>query len=161
MNKALMRFIGLVLCVLLVPALVAPAFAETDEIRITSAEDLVKLAENCSLDTWSDGVKVVLMNDISLSDVDFDSIPIFNGSFDGGGHTIYDLSLKSAQSPCGLFLETGKDADIHNLYVSGMVSPGVTTTPWEVWWDATAARLPPAALPEPQREKARWAAVRV
>ena len=123
MNKALMRFIGLVLCVLLVPALVAPAFAETDEIRITSAEDLVKLAENCSLDTWSDGVKVVLMNDISLSDVDFDSIPIFNGSFDGGGHTIYDLSLKSAQSPCGLFLETGKDADIRNLYVSGVVSP--------------------------------------
>lgn len=123
MKKSFASIIGLVLCVFLLSTLAAPAFADADEIRIASAADLVKLAENCSLDTWSDGVKVVLVNDISLSDVDFDSIPIFNGSFDGGGHTIFDLSLTSAQSPCGLFLETGQDAEIRNLNVSGVVSP--------------------------------------
>ena len=64
----------------------------------------------------------MLENDLSLSASAFDSIPIFNGEFDGGGHTIYDLNLSSAQSPCGFFLETGTDADIHDLNISGTVA---------------------------------------
>ena len=98
--------------------------AEPVEIHISTAADLTALAANCSLDTWSDNVRAVLDNDISLAGSDFSPIPIFNGSFDGAGHTIYDLNLTAAQSPCGLFLETGEKADIRDLTVNGTVSPG-------------------------------------
>lgn len=126
MTKRISAALALLLLAALTLTLCPPAFAEAAEdvevIRIRTAEDLMELAEECSLDTWSDGKKVVLENDLSLSGVSFNSIPIFNGEFDGGGHTIYDLDLNSAQSPCGFFLETGKDADVHDLNLSGTVA---------------------------------------
>ena len=123
MNKRLSCRIALVLILALALSLCPAASAEEDgAIHIGTAQELLQLAQDCSLDTWSDGKRIVLDCDLSLSGVAFASIPIFNGSFDGGGHTIYDLDLRSAQSPCGFFLETGKDADIHDLKLSGTVS---------------------------------------
>ena len=123
MSKRVPVMISLLLLAALTLSLCPFAFAEDDGvIRIRTAEDLVLLAKECALDTWSNGKKVVLENDLSLSASAFDSIPIFNGEFDGGGHTIYDLSLSSAQSPCGFFLETGKEADVHDLNISGTVA---------------------------------------
>ena len=125
MNKTAKRLASALLALLLLASLVPAAFAsaEQGEIHIKTAEDLLELAANCSLDTWSDGLRVVLDNDLSLAGANFDSIPIFNGSFDGCGHTIYDLSLTHAQSPCGFFLETGPDANIIALNLSGTVAP--------------------------------------
>ena len=124
MSKRLHSVISLVLLAALLLTLAPAAFAEEDEsIHIRTAQDLMALSESCSLDTWSDGKKVVLENDMSLSGVNFQPIPIFNGEFDGAGHQILDLNLDAAQSPCGLFLETGKDASIHDLAVSGTVAP--------------------------------------
>ena len=127
MNKRISVLLSLLLLAVLILSLCPAALAEEPElIRIRTVEDLLTLARECSLDTWSngkkvDGKKVVLENDLSLSGTDFTSIPIFNGEFDGGGHTVFDLTLSSAQSPCGFFLETGKDADVHDLNVSGTV----------------------------------------
>jgi len=122
MSKRFAAGVSLLLLVCMLLTLCPPAFAEDDGvIHIRTVEDLLALAKDCSLDTWSDGKKVVLDSDLSLSGSAFDSIPSFNGSFDGQGHTIYDMELSSAQSPCGFFLETGKDADISNLHVSGSV----------------------------------------
>ena len=124
MNKRFMVFVSLVLTLSLLCSLCPAALAEEDDsIRIRTVQDLTALAENCSLDTWSDGKKIVLDADLSLSGVNFQPIPIFNGEFDGNGHEILDLSLDAPQSPCGLFLETGKDANIHDLTVSGTVAP--------------------------------------
>ena len=123
MSKRLPAGAALLLLMALLLSLCPPAFAEEDGvIHIRTAEDLIALAKDCSLDTWSDGKSVVLDSDLSLSGSAFDSIPTFNGRFDGQGHTIYDMELSSAQSPCGFFLETGKDADIHDLHVSGSVT---------------------------------------
>lgn len=126
MSKRISVMISLLLLAALVLSLCPLAFASNDGedevVYIRTEEDLMQLASDCSLDTWSDKKKIVLENDLSLSTVDFASIPIFNGEFDGGGHTIYDLNLVSAQSPCGFFLETGKDADIHDLNISGTVA---------------------------------------
>ena len=123
MSKRVSVMISLLLLAALILSLCPIAFAEDDGvIRIRTAEELAELARECALDTWSNGKKVVLENDLSLSASAFDSIPIFNGEFDGGGHTIYDLNLSSAQSPCGFFLETGTDADIHDLNISGTVA---------------------------------------
>ena len=122
MNKRISVLLSLLLLAVLILSLCPAALAEEPElIRIRTTEDLLMLARECSLDTWSNGKKVVLENDLSLSGTDFTSIPIFNGEFDGGGHTVFDLTLSSAQSPCGFFLETGKDADVHDLNVSGTV----------------------------------------
>ena len=99
MNKTGKRLLCAALALVLPLVPLTPVFAaDTDEIHIQTAEDLIELSRNCSLDTWSDGLSVILDNDLSLSDVDYDPIPIFNGRFDGGGHTIYDLSLDAAQS---------------------------------------------------------------
>ncbi len=123
MSKRVSVSVALVLLAAFALSLCPFAFAEEDDaFHIRTAEDLMELAKECSLDTWSNGKKVVLENDLSLSGTDFASIPIFNGEFDGGGHTIFDLDLRSAQSPCGFFLETGKDADVHNLNLSGTVA---------------------------------------
>ena len=122
MNKRISVCVSLLLLAVLILSLCPSALAEEAEpIRIRTVEDLLMLAKECSLDTWSNGKKVVLESDLSLSGTDFTSIPIFNGEFDGGGHTVFDLTLSSAQSPCGFFLETGKDADVHDLNVSGTV----------------------------------------
>ena len=122
------------ICVLLILLMLLSAgpmvFAETleeieddDAIHIGSVQDLMAFAARCSLNTWSNGVKVVLDRDISLSGTAFNPIPYFNGNFNGNGYTIYDLAINDAQSPCGLFLETGKDAVIYDLNASGSVLP--------------------------------------
>ena len=95
-----------------------------DVLHIRTVEDLIEFSENCSLDTWSDHLPVVLDNDLSLSDVDFQPIPLFNGSFDGRGHSIFDVSVTDPLAPCGFFLETGMDAIVKNLAVTGVVAPG-------------------------------------
>ena len=97
---------------------------DKDVLHIRTVEDLIAFSENCSLDTWSDHLPVVLDNDLSLSDVDFQPIPLFNGSFDGRGHSIFDVSLTDPLAPCGFFLETGMDAIVKNLSVTGTVMPG-------------------------------------
>ena len=99
------------------------ADAPAKEIHIRTAADLSEFAKKCSLDSWSDGKHVILDSDISLAGMDFNPIPIFNGLFDGCGHEISDLKLTAPMSPCGLFLETGKDAEIRLLTVSGTINP--------------------------------------
>ena len=123
MSKRFAGAVSLLLLLGMALSLCPAVFAEDDGvIHIRTEQDLLELARSCSLDTWSDGKKVVLENDISLSSVSFDSIPIFNGEFDGGHHTICDLDLRSAQSPCGFILETGSDANIYDLNISGSVT---------------------------------------
>ena len=46
-------------------------------VEISTEEDLRRLAENCVLDSWSRGIKVVLCNDIVLSMESEFSIPTF------------------------------------------------------------------------------------
>ncbi len=126
MHKTYRRLLCLALVLALMAACLPAAFAEDGEpgvYHIRTAEDLLSLAESCSLDTWSDGLTVYLDNDLTLSGVKFDSIPIFNGTFEGQGHTIYDMTLTDPQSPCGFILETGQDAVVRSLYISGTVAP--------------------------------------
>ena len=47
-------------------------------VEISTEEDLRRLAENCVLDSWSRGIKVVLRNDIVLSMESEFSIPTFS-----------------------------------------------------------------------------------
>ena len=79
-------------------------------VEISTEEDLRRLAENCVLDSWSRGIKVVLRNDIVLSMESEFSIPTFAGIFDGNSFTIF-------------FRYVQEGAKVRNLTVSGEISP--------------------------------------
>ncbi len=96
---------------------------EENTIYISTAEELVELGKNCAYDKWSVGKTVVLSNDISLKEVDFEPIPYFAGTFDGQGYTISDLELHGNYEPTGLFGETKQGALIKNLTVTGSIMP--------------------------------------
>lgn len=110
----------------LLPVLVFAADTEDGAIHIQSQEDLRELAENCRLDTWSQGRTVVLDNDIALDEDagDFLPIPTFGGTFEGGGHTISGLSLTGEDSDAGLFDTLQESAVVSHLKVAGQVTPG-------------------------------------
>ncbi|MGN0314245.1 MAG: GLUG motif-containing protein [Fusicatenibacter sp.] len=99
------------------------AAEESETIKITTAQEFSKLAEQCSLDTWSQGKTFVLQEDIALDDVEYTAIPTFGGVFDGNGHTISGLKITQSRTPSGLFGILQENAVVKNLKVSGEVLP--------------------------------------
>lgn len=102
-----------------------PAMAAQDEkiIYINSVQDLVKLSNDCSLDTYSQGKTVYLKHDLDVSNSKFAAIPTFGGTFNGGGHTISGLKITKAGSVQGLFRYIQNSGKIINLNVSGTIQP--------------------------------------
>ncbi|MDO4481134.1 MAG: GLUG motif-containing protein [Bacillota bacterium] len=128
MKITLSRSAALILVFALVLAAVQPAaevFAEnaSSTVHISSAEDLREFAVKCSLDTWSQGKKIILDNDIDLRGEEFTPIPTFGGTFDGGGHMISGLNIVNAGSVQGLFRYIQKNAEVRNLNVKGNIEP--------------------------------------
>ena len=48
-----------------------------DTVHIGSTEEFLEFAENCTLDSWSQGKRFILDCDLSLEDTDFEPIPVF------------------------------------------------------------------------------------
>ena len=92
-------------------------------VYVSTAEDMINLAKNCRLDTWSRDKNVVLKDDIILDGSGFKYIPIFGGIFDGQGHTISGVTVSDAESYTGLFCITQESAQIKNLKVQGSLIP--------------------------------------
>ena len=105
LNRITALLLAAALLVPMVLSLAPVAFAAGDPqvIYINTAEDFAELAKRCTLDTWSQGKKIVLQTDISLLDAAFSTIPTFGGTFDGNGHTISGLSITDSFAPAGLF----------------------------------------------------------
>ncbi len=130
-NRKMSRIVRVLFMILLTVILAVPdaAVADTADvgndsiIYIDSADDLLELADNCAMDTWSQDKTVFLRADVSLSGIRFETIPIFGGIFDGGGHTISGLELSSGCYPAGLFGIIQEGAVVRNLIVEGTVSP--------------------------------------
>ncbi len=123
-NSRWVRGIALLLLATLLLGLVPSVFAEDSAIvtHIKTVEDLMKLADNCRLDSWSQGRTVSLDADIALDGTDFSGIPTFGGTFQGNGHTISGLSLTGKDSFAGLFRTVQETGIIENLNVSGEIS---------------------------------------
>lgn len=96
---------------------------EKEPIVISTAEELLTFAENCRLDTYSEGLMVTLAADIDLSDVDFSPIPVFAGTFDGCGYRITGLQLTTQGSAQGLFRYLAKNAVVQNLTLDVQMLP--------------------------------------
>ena len=92
------------------------------EVRIGSAEELVKFAEKCASDSYSSGLTAVLTDNIELDGTAV-YIPIFLGTFDGNGHTIRNLELTSGESRLALFGRLERGGTVKNLRVEGTITP--------------------------------------
>lgn len=117
------RLLAVLLTVVLLASLVPVALADGDVISIRTADDLVDLAANCTLDSWSVGKTVKLEADIDLTEQGFAGIPTFGGTFEGNGHTISGLDITGGAVPAGLFAHVQENARVRNLNVSGSVMP--------------------------------------
>lgn len=95
----------------------------SNTIMISTAEELVALAEDCSLDSYSIGKTVELQGNLDLSGIDFAGIPYFNGIFCGNGYTISGLSMKGIGSQLGLFRYVGELGEVNNLHIKGTMIP--------------------------------------
>ena len=100
----------------------APVIPE-DAIYLSTAADILSLAENCVSDVWSRDKVVVLQNDISLNGIAFMGIPTFGGTFLGQGHTISGYRLTHQQSALGFFRYLQKSALVQDLHLKGTVQP--------------------------------------
>ncbi len=94
----------------------------SDVIEISSEDDLINLADNCRNDSYSFGKTVRLMTDISITSDKFDGIAYFNGTFDGGNHTIRNINKEYKGSDYGFFRYLGDEAYVYNLSISGTIS---------------------------------------
>ncbi|MCD8097243.1 MAG: hypothetical protein LUE31_04225 [Lachnospiraceae bacterium] len=124
-TKRSLRWMAILLtAVLLFQSSGITAFAAGDVVVIDSAEDLVLLADNCRKESYSTGKTFRLEADIDLAGYENLSIPVMNGSFEGGGHTISGLKLTEEMSDYGLFRYVGENGSIRNLTVEGEVLGG-------------------------------------
>lgn len=94
------------------------------EINISTAQELIDFANHCYVDSWSSDKMVRLKADIDLTTQSVVTIPVFNGIFDGEGHTISGFHVEGDGYVVGLFRYIEKDGIIENLNVKG----NVTTT---------------------------------
>ena len=129
MSKTVKSVICILLLFALVSAFVLPVLAEepeTPEVRelhIRNVEEFLEFAENCRLDAYSQDLTVYLEADLDLAGTEFEGVPIFFGTFDGGSHEITGLNLTREGSVTGLFRYVAESAVIQDLTVKGNVLP--------------------------------------
>lgn len=134
MRKKMKLLFSIILCTCLIFSISLPVNAAKESINeainekentllISSVEDFLIFSENCRLDSYSKGLLVNLESDIDLTDTDFDSIPIFYGTFNGNNHRIKGFNLTSDGSTKGLFRYIESTATVKNLIVEGTLSP--------------------------------------
>ena len=126
MKRQIHKLTALLLAVWLLAGAAMPAAwaASSDEITISSVEDLLDFAKNCALDTWSQGKTVTLTADLDLTGREFTPIPTFGGTFRGEGHTISGVRVSASGSNMGFFRYLQKGAVVQELHVAGTVAPG-------------------------------------
>lgn len=98
-----------------------------DAIYLSTAEDILDLAEKCMDDDWSIGKTIVLKNDIDMTGVSFYGIPTFGGIFLGQGYTIRGIIMEQNGSVVGVFRYTQKTAVIDNVKIEATIQPEGTS----------------------------------
>lgn len=95
------------------------AASEEIVITISSEKEFTAFLKKCALDTWSQDKTAVLEKDLNLKGKKFTPAATFGGVFDGGGHTIKGVKIKSDGSNSGLFRYVQPGGVIKNLTVEG------------------------------------------
>ena len=122
MNKTV-KTLALLLALVLLTGLMPAAYASQRTVRISTADELVDLSEDCVLDSYSKGLTVIIENDIDLTGTGFDPIPLFGGRLEGNGHTVSGLDVSGRIGSAGFIRTVLAGAVIKDLSVSGKVTP--------------------------------------
>ena len=97
---------------------VLAAEPEEKAFEINSIGDLALLAENCRINTWSDGLQVELTSDLDFTDVrNVPCVSYFNGTFNGNGHRITNI-----ESQYPLFRTIGPAGRVRDLQISSDIN---------------------------------------
>jgi hypothetical protein len=67
---------------------------------------------------WTPEAHYLLINNINLTGVNWEPIGTFTGTFDGGGNSISDLTINTANEAQGMFSEIGADGTVRNLHLN-------------------------------------------
>ena len=95
-------------------------------VEISTPEEFLVFAEGCSLDSFSLNTCFVLTADLDLSGLPLVPIQLFQGSFEGGGHSIRGLEFTADGSRQGLFRRVLAPGEVKDLFVYGSVRPSGT-----------------------------------
>lgn len=118
------RLFAVILALVLIAALLIPCvYAEGRVIRISTADNLRSLVQKCRLDSYSNGIVVVLDADIDLQNEPFEPFGSFGGTFLGNDHTISNLKLSTDGAHQALFRYVQPGGTVRNLNVTGTVNP--------------------------------------
>lgn len=93
-----------------------------ERIDISTAEEFADFASKCYLDSWSEDKYVSLRADIDLTGTQLRMVPVFNGIFDGVGHTISGFDYLGDGYVVGLFRYVESDGVIQNLTLKGNIA---------------------------------------
>lgn len=93
-----------------------------ERIDIASPEQFADFASKCFIDSWSKDKYVSLKTDIDLAGTEINSIPVFNGIFDGVGHTISGFDCQGDGYVVGLFRYVEREGVIQNLTLKGDIT---------------------------------------
>jgi len=85
--------------------------------EISSADDFIRFARECRVNTWSDGMTVNLNTDLDLSGESVSTVAYFNGTFNGNSHRITNASSGKA-----LFQTIGPDGAVRDLELRSTVT---------------------------------------
>ena len=113
-SKPLSKLVSLFTASVMSLSLISPVYAAA-----ASAGDNISIPPGGR----SRGKTVTLKDDIDLSGTDFSPVPIFLGTFDGGGHTVRGVRITDTGSAIGLFRYIEQGASVMNLNVVGNVFP--------------------------------------
>lgn len=92
-----------------------------ERIDISTPEEFAAFASQCYIDSWSKNKYVSLKADIDLSGIQIQMVPVFNGVFDGVGHTISGFDYMGDGYVIGLFRYVERGGLIQNLTLKGTV----------------------------------------
>lgn len=96
--------------------------ADKDDLEISSAGEFIAFAEKCNADAeYSVGLNVYLTTDIDFSGVEFISVKLFNGYFNGGYHSIKNITIdESDGDEIGVFATLSKGAVVERVNVENI-----------------------------------------
>jgi hypothetical protein len=107
--KKFNRALALCLILLLLPFPAAKAEGESAPVEISDAAGMLAIKDNPS-------GSYVLTADIDMVGVDWLPVP-FSGSFDGGGHVLYNLSITRMSEDTSITYD-GRHRGYHTVYAS-------------------------------------------
>lgn len=120
------KFLSLILTLILMLNIVNVSVFATEEnedvienevVEISSLEDFLDFAKNCTLDTYSENKTFELLCDIDLTGTSFVDVPIFLGTFNGNNNTIYGINFSDDSDYQAIFRRVEATATIKNLRV--------------------------------------------